>query len=58
MTSLKINLSLAAAAVTGPAWFQVLSLASPALALLLQLLGIVLVLLQILKLLKDWKKPK
>jgi len=58
MITSKINFGLAFAAVISPAWLTLLGEISPALALILQILGIALALLQIVKLLRDWKKPK
>jgi hypothetical protein len=58
MITSKFNFGLAFAAVISPAWLAFLGEISPALALILQCLGIALALLQIVKLLRDWKKPK
>jgi hypothetical protein len=58
MITAKINFGIAFAAVITPAWLNFLGEISPALALILQLLGIALALLQIVKLLKDWNKLK
>lgn len=58
MIATKVNLCLATAAIASPAWLNFLGEISPALALLLQLLGIALALLQIVKLIRDWNKPK
>jgi hypothetical protein len=54
----KINLGLAFAAVMSPTWLKFLGEMSPALSLVLQALGITLALLQIIKLLKEWKLRK
>jgi hypothetical protein len=58
MITTKINFGLATAAIVSPAWLKFLGEVSPALAFLLQLLGIALALLQIAKLIRDWNKPK
>jgi hypothetical protein len=58
MITWKFNFGLAFAAAISPAWLTLLGEISPALALILQCLGIALALLQIVKLLKDWKRPK
>ncbi|MGE3874300.1 MAG: hypothetical protein AB7F74_15220 [Parvibaculaceae bacterium] len=58
MIATKINFCLATAAIASPAWLELLGQVSPALALFLQLLGIALALLQIVKLIRDWNKPK
>jgi len=58
MYSLRTNFGLALAAVTCPTWLKFLGEVSPALAFVLQILGICLALLQIVRLLKDWRKPR
>ncbi len=56
MTLAKINFSVALAAIFNPAWLRFFAEISPALAFVLQVLGITLALLQILKLVSDWNK--
>ena len=56
MLTTKINFGVAAAAIISPAWLQLFTQVSPALALVLQVLGITLAVLQIVKLVRDWKK--
>ena len=56
MTTLKINFSIAAAAIASPAWLQLLVSVSPLLTVVLQVLGITLAVMQMIKLIRDWNK--
>ncbi|WP_162918570.1 hypothetical protein [Taklimakanibacter deserti] len=57
MTALA-NFAIAGAAIVSPWWIRMLFDVSAAAALLLPIFGLLLAVLQIIKLLRDWRKPK